>query len=319
MDLLKALRFVRGAVSTNDIVPEMKHFIIQDGNVRSYNGVLALSSPLDFAVDCKPKASSFVTAIGHCDDVLAMSMTDSGRLRLQSGAFKVFIECIEEDQYHPVPAGDMIEIDGAGLLDAFKKVSPFVGNDASRPWTNGVLLRGHAALATNNVCLVEYWLASAVPHVVNIPMLAVKEVVRINEAPLSAQLDNNSISFHFEGGRWLKTQLYETEWPDLSRIFEVPSAPIPVNPELFVGLDVLKGFSDRDAMVFFRDGAIHTAREKGTGASYMVEGLHREGVYRIPMLRLLKEVATHVDFTPYPNPTLFFGDRLRGAIIGMGS
>jgi hypothetical protein len=35
------------------------------------------------------------------------------------------------------------------------------------------------------------------------------------------------------------------------------------------------------------------------------------------MLKLLEGVATHADFTRYPNPTLFFGDRLRGAIIGM--
>ncbi|QFR59683.1 hypothetical protein P6F33_gp82 [Pseudomonas phage Quinobequin-P09] len=46
-------------------------------------------------------------------------------------------------------------------------------------------------------------------------------------------------------------------------------------------------------------------------------GFPFEGVYQIEMLKLLKDVAQKIDFSAYPNPCLFYGDRLRGAIVGM--
>jgi hypothetical protein len=42
-----------------------------------------------------------------------------------------------------------------GLLDAIKAMRSFVGTDASRQWSTGILLTGTHAYATNNVIAVE--------------------------------------------------------------------------------------------------------------------------------------------------------------------
>ena len=44
--MLKALKFVQGAVSKKDLVPALTHFRIENGTVRSYNGMLALCTPI---------------------------------------------------------------------------------------------------------------------------------------------------------------------------------------------------------------------------------------------------------------------------------
>jgi len=44
--MLKELRFVQGAVAKKDFVPAMTHFRIEKGTVRSFNGNLAICSPL---------------------------------------------------------------------------------------------------------------------------------------------------------------------------------------------------------------------------------------------------------------------------------
>jgi hypothetical protein len=49
----------------------------------------------------------------------------------------------------------------------------------------------------------------------------------------------------------------------------------------------------------------------------VVDGLGIEGAYQIKMLGLLNGIATHADFTRFPEATMFFGERLRGAILGM--
>jgi hypothetical protein len=318
MDMLGALKFTMGAVAKKDLVPAITHFRIEKGFVRSYNGALALCSPIPFDIDCIPKADSLVRAISNCEQTVTMSMTPGKRLSIKSGRFRAFVECIEGETPHVNPAGKNVMFDGARLLDACKILYPFIGNDASRPWTNGVLLRGQSAYATNNVCLVECWLGTEVPFVLNIPQAAIKEMLRVDEPPTHAQLEPNSITFHYTDGRWIRTQLLGTDWPDLYQILDHPCTPTPIDPRLFEGLALLRAFSDEVTRCYIKSGMLSTHPDGEQGATYEIEGLEWEGVYQIKMLQLLKDIATTADFTRYPNPALFFSDSwVRGAIIGM--
>jgi DNA polymerase III sliding clamp (beta) subunit (PCNA family) len=316
-DILSALRFVQGAVAKKDFVPAMTHFRIEKGTVRSFNGNMGISTPIALDLECTPKAETLVRAIANCEETAVLSMTQKGRLKVQSGKFKAFIENLEGEVPHVTPAGDIVQIDGAALLDSFQKISSFVGNDASRPWTNGILLRGQSAFATNNVCLIEYWLAIDIPFVVNIPGTAVDEIIRVNEPPSHLQLSNNSVTFHYNGGRWIRTQLYVTQWPDISRVLDQPSNPLPIDPKLYKALENLTMFSDDLTRIYIKDGVLKTHLEDEMGASYEVDGLGITGLYQIKMLQLLEGVAETADFSRYPNPVLFFGKNLRGAIVGM--
>jgi DNA polymerase III sliding clamp (beta) subunit (PCNA family) len=314
--MLKELKFVQGAVAKKDLLPAMTHFRIEDGYVRSYNGSLALCSPIPFDINCNPKADSLVKAISKCQETVTMTMTPGGRLSLKSGSFRSFIECVDGDTPHVGPAGEVVQFDGGTLLKAFKVLYPFIGDDASRPFTNGILLKDNSAFATNNVCLVEYWLGSPVPFVANIPRAAIKEVLRVDEAPTHAQLEQSSITFHYTDGRWIRSQLLDKTWPDLTRILDQPSNAKPIDPRLFEGLEVLKGVSD-SAALFLKDGELRTHLEDQTGGTYEIEGLDVEGCYQMQIFGLLEGVVTHADFSLYPDPCLFFGERLRGAIVGM--
>jgi DNA polymerase III sliding clamp (beta) subunit (PCNA family) len=315
--MLKELKFVQGAVAKKDFVPAMTHFRIEKGTVRSFNGNLAICSPIALDLECTPKAETLVRAISNCEENVVLSLTEKGRLKVQSGSFRAFIETIDGDTPHLEPSGKIVQINGASLVDSFKKISAFVGNDASRPWTNGILLRGQSAFATNNVCVIEHWLGIDIPFVVNIPGTAVKEIIRVDEPPIHLQLDDNSVTFHYTDGRWIRTQLYVTEWPDISRVLDQPFNTSPVDPRLYHALDSLSMFSDELTRVHLKDGLLRTHLDDETGASYEVDGLGITGLYQIKMLRLLEGVAEHADFTRYPDPVLFFGKNLRGAIVGM--
>lgn len=315
--MLAELKFVVGAVAKKDYLPELTHFCIENGTVRGYNGTLALCTPIPFDISCKPKAVPLVQAIRNCTDTIALSMTAAGRLSIKSGSFKAFVECIEGPTNHMEPEGERITIDGAALLQAVKAVSPFMGDDASRPWSNGVLLKGKSAFATNNVIVVEYWTGVDFPIVVNIPRPAIREILRIDEPPEFAQFNDRSFSLHYSNKRWIRTQLLETEWPDLSRILDVESKQQPVNPQLFAGLEVIKPFADKMGRITFHEGTVCTSLVEGEGAKYEVDGLTFQGSYNVEMLASLAGIAQTIDFTTYPKPCIFFGDRLRGAIIGM--
>lgn len=315
--MLNELKFVQGAVAKKDFVPALTHFSIKDGLVRGYNGVLALCTPIPFDIACNPKAAPLIKAIGNCTETVTLTLTPAGRLSIRSGKFKAFIDCVEGDTPHVNPEGDYVPMDGPALLQALKVVEPFIGDDASRPWTNGVLLLAQSAFATNNVALVEYWTGATFDKPINLPRAAIKEMLRINEAPVSVQRTDTSLTFHYTGDRWLRTQLLETTWPDLTKVLNRESAPKPLDPELFVALEAVKPFVDKVGRVLFRDGGVRTHDDASEGSGYDIPGFDAVGVYQIDMLRLLEGSASAIDWSGYPGPCMFFGDRLRGALIGM--
>jgi DNA polymerase III sliding clamp (beta) subunit (PCNA family) len=314
--MLKELKFVQGAVAKKDLVPAMTHFRIEDGHVRSYNGNLALSSPIPFNIDCTPKAESLVRAISNCEDTISLNLTTAGRLHIQSGAFRAFVECVEGETPHVTPAGEEVLFDGDALLEALKVLYPFVGNDASRPWSNGVKLHDKSAFATNNVTVVEYWIGTAVPFDITVPRYAIKEMLRVNEPPTHAQVDKNSITFHYTDGRWIRSQLLVGEWPELSRILDKPSAQSPIDPRIFEGMETLRNMTDSIGRLYIVGGIMRTHLEEQTGGTFDMHDIGFEGCYQIQMLSLLKGVVTTADFSLYPAPCLFFGERIRGALLG---
>lgn len=317
--MLDELKFVQGAVAKKDLLPALTHFKIENGTIRSFNGTLALCTPIDLDINCTPKAIPFVKAIGGCKETVTLTLTPKGKLSVKSGVFRAYIECVEEETPHVLPEGEEIEINGEELLKAFKNVSPFIGIDASRPWSNGVLLKGASAYATNNVSLIEYWIGTEFPSVCNVPFSAVKEILRIGLPPTHVKISENNMTFIYGEGKWLRTSLLSTKWPDLEPLLNCESNQEPIPDELYKALEIIKPFVDKLERVYIARGNVSTTILDGDGASYALEDFKHEGVYQIKILMALKGIATTIDFSTYPKPCLFMGDKLRGALIGMRS
>jgi DNA polymerase III sliding clamp (beta) subunit (PCNA family) len=314
--MLDTLRFVQGSVAKKDLIPELQHFHIQGGTIRGYNGMLGLCCPIDLNLDVTPNAIPFIKAIQTCKETIQLHVTPAGKLAVKSGKFKAFIDCIVDKFPEVTPEGKEIILDGS-LLKVLKKLAPLIAEDASRPWARGILLRGQSAFATNNVILAEHWLGYIFPVTLNIPRAAVLELLRIGEEPIKLQMSETSATFHFTGDRWLRTQTYSTDWPELTRILDQNSNPVPIPEGLWDAALELKPFVGESGRLFLRPGNIATGQIEGEGASFELPELQTTGCFNFEQLQLLKPVAKTIDFSTYPAPCLFHGDGIRGAIIGM--
>lgn len=313
--MLSSLKFVQGAVARKDYVPTLQHFRIEGGKVTGYNGMIGLSGPIDLDLAVTPKAIPFVRAIQACADTIAIHVTSAGKLSIKSGRFKAFIDCITEPFPTIEPEGVEVQMTGA-FMPAVKLLAPFIAEDASRPWARGILFRGPSAYATNNVVIVEHWLGFNFPVEVNVPKAAVNELLRINEEPERLQVNDNSITFHFSGGRWLRTQTYDLAWPDLSKVLDRASNPVDAPDGLFEALDSLTHFVGEAGGVLFGDeGLITTSSTEGNGASVTVDPFGATGVYNLEQLKSLAGIVQRLDFSM--SPGMFFGEGVRGAIAGM--
>ena len=317
--MLNALKFVRGAVAVKDYQPVLTHFRIHEGRVTGYNGVIALSSPIDLDLSATPKAIPFVKAIERCKhETTAVHITPGGKLGLRSGGFKVFVDCAEDSEILDSiqPEGDPGPIFAAEFLDALKYLQSFIGNDASRPWATGVLLKGMSAFATNNIIVAEYWLGYELPSL-NLPAVAVAELLRINEVPTHSQVSKNSITFFFQNDRWMRCQLLNADWPDVTPILNVEAQPASFPENFFEAVETLAPFVSEEGRIYFRAGQMTTSVEDGAGAAIEIEGLPETGAFNYKYLLSLRDYVDSIDFTKHPKPCPFYGPRLRGVILGM--
>lgn len=326
MSLLDTLKFVRGGVARKDLAPILNHFRIKNGVISGSNGSIAISAPIDLSLNCQPKAEPFTNAIKICEDmdkVPALSLTAAGRLTVKAGSFKVHIECLDEEFPDVEPDGQTIALE-PGIMEAFNVLEPLIGEDASRPWCRGILLRGGSAFATNNAAIGQYWVNAQLPFDLNIPDEAIREILRAKDAPSLLRATERSATFVWEDGRQIKTQLLNTHWPDVSPVLDRPCVARGVPTGFFEGLGQLAKYTDAANRVFFRDRELRTSRADEDGASVELDEVLPAGIYNLKLLRALDGLVATVDFSLYPAPALFFGPvtdsgypLFRGAIVGM--
>lgn len=317
--MLDALKFVAGAVAKKDIVTELTHFRIHNRRITSFNGKLTLSCPIELDIDCCPKAEAMVQAIRACEETPQMKLTPTGKLSIRAGSFRTHVETIPEAFVGIEPEGQRVEV-GAELLDAFRQLMPFVSDDASKIWANGVLLDGQSAFATNNVVLAEFWLGYHFPFRINIPGFSVREILRIGEAPEYMLLTASSATFFFSDDRWLKTQLYPTDWPDVTALLNaLTQAQTPTPPDLFAALEKIKKFTGIFNAVYLGQFGVSTVQsvDDETGTAIEVPGIDHASAFALPMLALLDGIAERIDFAAWPAPVPWNGARIRGAIAGL--
>lgn len=318
--LLKTLRFVRGSVAKKDLLPALTSFRIEGGRVQGFNGSVAISVPINFDIDCTPKAVPLVNAIDKCTaDGISFTMTPSGKLSVKSGKFRAYIECIEGPTAHVTPTGETLPIDGTKLLQALTTLEPLMGSDASKPWSNGIRLDGCSAYATCNVIAAQYWLGAPFPLPTTIPRQAVKELLRIGEPPMSIQVGSNGVTFHYETGMWVWAATLVDPWPDFDKVIGINAPAMRDLPEdFFEALESVKPFVDKYGRVILEPGIVRTTKEGDEcGAVCANDWVQNVGHFSVDMLLRLQKVAKRIDLSCYPGACPWQGDNVRGAIIGL--
>lgn len=327
--ILDDLKFVQGAVVEHGMAPEIAHFHIRNGGITAFNGVIALHSPLPLnEFELRPHANQLIQAIGACKHPAVTLKYNDSKLNIRSGTFTSNVDCLplkDAPEPHKSTPGEQLPL-GGGIRDVLKKLIPFIGQDATRPWCRGMMFDGSSVFATNNIILIEHHInVGTVPVRVNIPKQAITELIRIGMEPLSVSMDESTVTFYYEGGRWLSTLTYTTEWPDVTKLLEQRSEWGYTPTDDFWGIiEHLAPFADKRLRhIYIGRDRISTEETVEVGSSVETDifSSWERGYkvkFNVDMLLKLKPLATTIDFKSYPEkPSVFYGDMLRGAIVGM--
>lgn len=321
--MLAALRFVRGAVSTKEMIPVLTAFHIYEGRIQGMNGRLTIDCPCPelAGLDITIHAETFLKAVDGCDGEPKLEIIGEGKLKISRRGFKVVLPLLPHASFpKQVQAGVEGEKISAGLLPSLRVLQPFVGEDASRPWACGMLFRNGMAYATNNSTLVgieAYHFATDL----NLPFFLIDELLRIGEEPSSAHSTGDSISFSFKSGAWIKSQLLSLEWPAAVEgmlQFEADQDIIPAGLDRAVEKLVPFCPDKKVPIIKFTPEGIQTM--DGDKNACISEFPMPDGAYRAEPLITMLRAASHAGFDKYPGRIPFSGSAgLRGILMGVNT
>lgn len=315
------LNRVRGAVSTKDMIPVLKHFAFRFGQVEGFDGRVHIMTPLPAcyrALECTVDARQFIAAVDACDGNPTLDQVEN-RLIVRRNTFEATLSTGAADQF---PAVDKVVAPaiprGYKLLPDLRRLRSFVGEDASRAWACGTLFSEGWLYATNNVVLarVRTKLRSATSF--DLPYFAIDELLRIDEEPVGMCVHENAATFTYKDGTILRSQLFANDWPsDPARFLEGSTrAPRVPADSLKAAVEALVPFcADPKFPIIVLEGDVVRTQEHVNQAK--VSGFKNlKGAFHARALLSVLEVATNIDFSAAPRVP-WHGNGIEGLLTGI--
>jgi len=322
-ELSEALAFVSVACNKDDL-PWQEHIVFHNNYVIATNGQISAGHPVAESLTCCPQFDRLRAAINKCKSSLSIAELQSGKLSIAGDKLRALVDCLPIDQF-PFTAPDAIATKPDGepaLLDdrlkfAFSVCGQVVSENGIRMVECSLLLENNICTATNGKVLIQYKHGIELPPNLIVPKLFASLVCKV-KSPLYAFgfEPGRSITFHFENGAWLKTLLYEDKYPEVSVILDNPSNPKPITPEFFDAIETVAGFNPQGVAIV-KKGKITSHETDDAGAQFELEGVEAGLCFDGEQAKSISGATTSIDMTTYPDRAFFFGDNMRGVILGV--
>jgi len=317
MSILDSLKFCKNGYARKDLIPSLTHYSIRNGRVTAFNGSLAFSSPISLDLDIAPQALHFHKCIEVCDDEISLTL-DKDKLRIKSGKFKSAIKCIPTSEVPTIiPRGSKVILP-VDFIDKIKKVLSIIDNENEKLYTQGLNFRGKSAWVTNNIIMVELWIGVDLPEI-TIPKKAIIEICKYGKQIDHVLIDDDMIYFMYSDERWIAAKLLVADCPDFARVVDRPSVPHSLPVDFWEALEVLR-FSDEAGKMTLETGLISAGEIASNSvpvATMDCSDLVLEGrcLFNINHFIKLKNILETIELKA-GQPCLFFGQEIRGAIVG---
>lgn len=321
--LVDALTFVEPAI--NDMQPYQEYVRFSNKWAIAFDGSIAMGHPIEEELQLCPHLGRLKTAINKAGSTIAISATDNGRISIAGDKLRAVVPCMPGEGLPPVMPDPQCAVIDDRLKEGFKAVVALSKDDAERVFEASVLLRANTIVGCNGNLAIEFWHGIDLPPDMAIPQRAAKALAKSNKPLVGFGFDwGRSATFYFEGGAWLKTQLFAEPWPDVDSQLNLAAYPVDTPAGLWEALDAITSFSEDGAVHFDTDKLRSTyANAQGEGeallygATYDVPGLQGRHSFTAKLLKLAQPACATMDYTTHADRAIFYNNaaNLRGVLM----
>lgn len=324
--LLAALKFVSSGTGGLDL---WQNIVRLSGNMAiTFNGQLAAGHPIVEELTLCPQLDKLEAALKKCGKSLVISETPGGQLSVKGDKLRAVVPCLRAEDLPPVEPDPPVAIISDVIKEAFKACGSLASEAGERVVEAAIVLEANCCTGSNGAAVLQYWHGIDLPPHMVLPKVFVAAVLKQDKALTGFGFswrdgDVGSVTFHFDGGSWIKTQCYQDRWPieQCNAVLNVPTHPVDTPAGLFDAADAVADFSE-DEWVTLAENAVMSHTDTAVGAQYEVQGLQGGKRFKAKYLKLIAPYVAKVDLTTYGDRAFFFGGpegQVRGAIIGLST
>lgn len=318
-DYLAAIERVKNAVSSKPLVPHLTHYLIDNGEIMSTDGQLNAGGPFpDSGVKYMVPAAEFEKVLLKFGRKASIEVEQKS-IVIKAGRYTARIATLADYDAFPLqrPRGEEAKNVGQ-LINIFRRLRPFVSDNATRPFAMAYRLRSTDVTVTNNIVLARstHTLPKGFDHLV--PVWAVDFVLARRDAVLSSvRFDKGSFSFLFDDGSWMMSPLIAEQFPDgpCDKMLEAtPDATWAIPGDWREAFNVVAELSE-DSVRLYPDritGGVGFSEVQAEVKSPVKELTP----FVTKQLKLVVETATYFDPSLFPKPCPWQSEGIKGVIMG---
>lgn len=322
--LSAALAFVDVAIKDDKAALDYQQHVNLHGKFAvAFNGQVSAGHPIAEELELCPHLSRLQAAISRCGKSLVMAETPTGQLSVKGDKLRALVPCLPPQDMPETQPDTQVAVLTEAVREAFKVCGTLASEEGKRVVEASLLLEANTCTGTNGAALMQYWHGIDLPPAMVLPKLFTAAVVKVAKPLVGFGFSWNddftkvkSVTFWFEGGAWIKTQCYEDAWPSIDHIINHPSHPSPVLAGLFDAIEAVQHFND-DKFITFAENKVMSHDTSAVGAQYEVKGLQGGLKFDSKLIKQIAPFAKQMDITTYDNRAFFFGDNVRGVIMGL--
>lgn len=285
--------------------------------VAASDGILTIACPIDEDLSACPNTLLFIEALSKATDELSITQLSLNTLVVSSGAFRALVPCVGFEEVPITAPDEKCAVIDDKIKDAFSSVAGILTEGSPIATYAAVLLQANSAVATNGAAILEYWHGIDLPPGMMIPKASALAILKAPKNLIGFGFSQSSATFYYEDGSFIKTQLFGERYPNYQNVITCENVnPVPVQAEFFDALRAIEAFSP-NGHVFFENGAMLSAMRQEEASSYQVEGLTGEMGFAVKLLLSVEHAFKSVHFDVEDNKAFFFGDNVRGAVMGV--
>lgn len=321
--LLTALRFVKLAQQDNGKAAYQTHCgFVRDGfgqqYVVAFDGILAAGHPVTEEMAGHPHTFRLIDALERVRGAYTMTLLDNERLSISSGAYRAVVPCLPDNAMLSItPDPCLYQIDDR-WKQAAVRAGTFCTDGAQTVMASSVITYGTRMVGTNGLVMLDAYHGYEMPPELIVPMAFVKEVAKVDAKLNGFGYSAGSLTFYFEGGAWIRTQLYQEQYPNVSRILDplIMTGCTEIPEAFFDAVAAVAPFASDARTVIIGNNQVQSHRETNVGAQHQCEGLAFNAItLNADHLTKLKPFMEKFDVTTYPNYVVMLGDNIRAVVM----
>lgn len=314
--LLKALEFISLVQKSAGEIYQ-RHCLINNHWIVATDGVLTIGTKIEEDISACPRTNELLRALEKCGAKLSITQLNENFLLVKSGKFKAAIQCVKFEDLPALSIDPSTAKINDEIKTAFSELNWLINDGAQKAWQGALLLQDKSIVSCNGHVLLEYWHGLDLPNNTLIPKAAAIAISKTNKALISFGRSENSATFYFEDDSFLKTQLFNDNYPNYQVMFQkqAQAENIPLPKDFYTAINAVSSFCE-DKFVHFLGNRISSHKENELGADYELDGIPNGFGFNFEYLKNLQPHFSNVFFLKGFG-AFFQNNKVRGALAGM--